>query len=297
VRTLYANVDGQKAQVAARQADLARLQADLQKAQDDVDRRSPLVASGAVGREELEHAQAQLSAARSAVVAARSAVTAAQEQVQATLALTEGTTPQQHPTVLRAAARMRETGLALQRVALVAPVDGYIARRNVQLGQRVQAGAPLMAVVALGDVWVDANFKEGQLQRLRIGQPAVLHADVYGKQVSFKGQVAGLGAGTGAAFALLPAQNATGNWIKIVQRVPVRIELDADQVKTYPLRVGLSMQVEVDVADQSGKMLADAPRAARVQPAVVAGDPALQARVQRVIAAQLGTGSGLHGQR
>jgi membrane fusion protein, multidrug efflux system len=301
VRTLYANVDGLKAQVAAREADQARLMADLQKAQEDVDRRAPLVASGAVGREEFQHMQSQLVAARSASAASRSAVTAAREQLLASQALTDGISPDKHPNVQRAAARVREANLALQRVTLTAPVDGYVARRSVQLGQRVQAGAPLMAVVALGDVWVDANFKESQLRRLRIGQPAVLFADVYGKQVSFHGKVVGLGAGTGAAFALLPAQNATGNWIKIVQRVPVRIELDAAEVRAHPLRVGLSMTVEVDVADQSGKIIADAPHAARGPVPVPPSDPAIEARVQRVIAAQLGAaraaGSrGLHGQ-
>ena len=150
--------------------------------------------------------------------------------------------------MLRAAARVREAYLALRRVELVAPVDGYVARRSVQLGQRVQAGAPLLSVVALNDVWVDANFKEGQLRNLRIGQPVELAADVYGKKVTYHGTIEGLGAGTGAAFALLPAQNATGNWIKVVQRVPVRIALDAKEVAEHPLRVGLSMDATVDVS-------------------------------------------------
>ena len=295
VRTLYANVQGAKAQVAARQADLARIEADLARAQDDVDRRAPLVSTGAVGQEEYRHAQAQLASAKSAAAAARSAVAAANEQLASTVALTQGTSPEEHPNVQRAAARVREAHLALQRAQLVAPVDGYIARRSVQLGQRVQAGAPLMAVVALSDVWVDANFKESQLQRLRIGQPAELRADVYGKKVVFHGKVAGLGAGTGAAFAVLPAQNATGNWIKIVQRVPVRIELDANEVRTHPLRVGLSMLVDVDVADQSGKMLADTPRQRNTVPQVAEADPLADALVQRVIAAQLGKGSVRHG--
>ena len=299
VRTLYANNAGYQAQVAAREADLSRVEADLRKAQDDVDRRAPLVATGAVGREEFQHAQSQLAAARGAAAAARSAVAAAREQLASSQALTQGTTPEEHPNVKRAAARVREANLALQRVTLVAPVDGYVARRSVQLGQRVQAGTPLMAVVALDDVWVDANFKESQLQRLRIGQPAELHADVYGKQVTFHGKVAGLGAGTGAAFAVLPAQNATGNWIKIVQRVPVRIALDPAEVKAHPLRVGLSMQVEVDVAQQSGKMLADAPRPP-VNPASAPAKAAvsIHARAGHEVAAQLGgTGAVAHGQR
>jgi len=151
--------------------------------------------------------------------------------------------------------------VAWRRTELQAPLDGYVARRAVQLGQRVQAGAPLMTVVSLDQVWVDANFKEGQLEHLRIGQPAELEADVYGQKVVFHGQVAGLGAGTGAAFSLLPAQNATGNWIKVVQRVPVRITLNPAELKEHPLRVGLSMEVSVDTSDRSGASLAQAPRA------------------------------------
>jgi membrane fusion protein (multidrug efflux system) len=155
---------------------------------------------------------------------------------------------------------VREAYLALQRSALVAPVDGFVAKRSVQVGQRLQPGAPVMSLVTLEQAWVDANFKESQLQRIRIGQPATLTADVYGQKVVFHGKVAGLGAGTGAAFALLPAQNATGNWIKVVQRVPVRIELDPKEVAAHPLRVGLSMLVEVDVRNQDGGVLAAEPR-------------------------------------
>jgi membrane fusion protein (multidrug efflux system) len=162
--------------------------------------------------------------------------------------------------VQRAAAKVREAWLAVQRADVPAPVSGTVARRSVQVGQRVQAGVPLMSVVTLNDAWVDANFKEGQLARLRIGQPATLEADVYGKHVVFHGKVEGLGAGTGAAFSLLPAQNATGNWIKVVQRVPVRIALDQKEVAQNPLRVGLSMNVTVDVADESGRAVADTPR-------------------------------------
>jgi membrane fusion protein (multidrug efflux system) len=194
------------------------------------------------------------------VAAATAAVSAAREQLGSSQALTDGTTVDQHPNVLRAAAKVREAYLAFQRNELVAPVDGWIARRSVQLGQRVAAGAPLMSVINLQQAWVDANFKEGQLARLRIGQPVSLVADVYGEKVEYHGKIAGLGAGTGAAFALLPAQNATGNWIKVVQRVPVRIALDAQQVQAHPLRVGLSMLVDVDIQNQDGKLLADVPR-------------------------------------
>jgi membrane fusion protein (multidrug efflux system) len=192
--------------------------------------------------------------------------------------------------VLRAAARVREAYLALRRVELVAPVDGYIARRSVQLGQRVQAGAPLLSVVALKGVWVDANFKEGQLRNLRIGQPVELEADVYGKKVTYHGTIEGLGAGTGAAFALLPAQNATGNWIKVVQRVPVRIALDAKEVVEHPLRVGLSMDAKVDVSRTDGRVLADvAQRPARAQTSVFdQGNEQADAEVRKIIAANLG---------
>ena len=181
--------------------------------------------------------------------------------------------------------------MATQRAELPAPVDGYVARRTVQLGQRVAAGTPLMAIVPLNQVWVDANFKEPQLRHIRIGQPVKLVADVYGSKVSYDGVVAGLGVGTGAAFALLPAQNATGNWIKVVQRVPVRVTLDADQLSKNPLRIGLSMEAEIDVTEQGGKMLADSPRdSAQVETSVYANlDSGAAAEVRRIVAANLGS--------
>ena len=274
IGTRNADVTRTQADLARAQADFTRAQADLVKAQDDVNRRAPLVASGAVGNEEFQHSTAQLAIAKSAaaaaqaavgaaqagVAAAKSGVTTANEQLAAGQTQTEGTSVEQHPNVLRAVARLREAYLTVQRAQLVAPVDGYVAKRGVQLGQRVQAGAPLMTVVALNQLWVDANFKESQLQNLRIGQPAEMEADVYGKKIVYHGKVTGLGAGTGAAFALLPAQNATGNWIKVVQRVPVRITLDPKELVEHPLRVGLSMDVTVDTQDQSGKSLSDTPR-------------------------------------
>jgi membrane fusion protein (multidrug efflux system) len=263
VRTLYANNSTLQAQIDAKAADLKRNDADLARAQEDVDRRAPLVKTGAVGKEEYDHALAQLAAYKSADTAARSALIAAQQQLASNETQTEGTTVDQHPSVQRAGARVREAWLAVQRTDVPAPVSGIVARRSVQVGQRVQAGAPLMSVVTLDDAWVDANFKEGQLERLRMGQPVTLEADVYGRHVVYHGKVAGLGAGTGAAFSLLPAQNATGNWIKVVQRVPVRIALDPAEIAKNPLRVGLSMEVSVDVADESGKSLADAPRSAQ----------------------------------
>lgn len=290
VRTLFANNATLKAQIALREADLARAESELVRAQDDVSRRTPLVATGAVGKEEFNHANAQLSAARSAVSAAKSAVVAAREQLASNESLTDNTSVEQHPNVQRASARVREAYLALKRADLPAPVDGYVAKRSVQVGQRVQAGAPLMSVIALDQVWVDANFKESQLQSLRIGQPVTLKADVYGKKVEYHGKVEGLGAGTGAAFALLPAQNATGNWIKVVQRVPVRVSMDPRELAGHPLRVGLSMEARVDISDTSGKSLADAPRRAAVAQTAVfdVTDQQADSEVNRIVASNLG---------
>jgi membrane fusion protein (multidrug efflux system) len=274
---------------------VARAEADVRRAADDLARRQSLSGNGAVSKEELNHTQTQLANARSALAAAQAGVTAAREQLASNQAQTEGTSIAQHPSVQAAAAKVRETWLATQRAALPAPVDGYVARRTVQLGQRVAAGAPLMSIVPLHQVWVDANFKEVQLRKIRIGQPVTLTADVYGKKVEYKGTVQGLGVGTGAAFALLPAQNATGNWIKVVQRVPVRVALDAGEVARHPLRVGLSMDATVDVTNQDGKTLADAPRAATVAqttPVFTAQDGAAEAEVHRIIAANLGGKAG-----
>jgi membrane fusion protein, multidrug efflux system len=291
VRTLFANNQTQQAQVDLRQADVAKALNDVARAQDDVNRRSPLLASGAVGQEEFNHATAQLANAKSVLAAARSAQVAAQEQLASSRTLTDGTNVQEHPNVARASARVREAYLALKRVELPAPVDGYVAKRSVQVGQRVQAGAPLMSLVTLDRPWVDANFKESQLQRMRIGQPATLTADVYGKKVEFHGTVVGLGAGTGAAFALLPAQNATGNWIKVVQRVPVRIALNPDEVKQHPLQVGLSMEVALDVSQQDGPTLSQ--KARGVAPAFStavfsAAQTDADALVKRIISSNLG---------
>lgn len=194
-----------------------------------------------------------------------------------------------HPLVQGAAVRVREAWLATQRLSLPAPVDGHVARRTVQLGQRVAAGAPLMTLVPLDQLWVDANFKEVQLRQLRIGQPVTLTSDLYGSQVTYHGTVAGLGVGTGAAFSLLPAQNATGNWIKVVQRVPVRVALDAKELAAHPLRVGLSMHAEVDVSRQDGKTLDDRTLAAGTQTqALTVDDSGAEALVRKVIAANLG---------
>ncbi|MBL8287135.1 MAG: HlyD family efflux transporter periplasmic adaptor subunit [Rubrivivax sp.] len=256
VRGLYAGNATQDATIRLREAELRRAEADVQRAEEDVARRRPLLATGAVGAEEFQHAQATLASAQSAAAAARSALAAAREQAGGQRALTDGTVLERHPSVERAAAAVREAWLALARCELPAPVAGQVARRTVQVGQRVAAGAPLMAVVPLEQAWVEANFKEGQLRSMRVGQPVVLTADLYGGKVEYRGRVLGLGAGTGAAFSLLPAQNATGNWIKVVQRVPVRIELDAQQLAAHPLRVGLSMEAVVDTRDASGAPVA-----------------------------------------
>ena len=294
VRTLYANNGTFESQIQLRNADLARAQSELARLQADVARRQPLLASGAVGKEELDHAIALVAGARSTVAAAQSAVQSARDQLSSNQVLTDGTDASQHPNVLRAAARVHEAFLGFRRAELLAPVDGWVARRSVQLGQRVAAGSPLMAVVGLQQVWVDANFKEGQVAKLRIGQSARLVADVYGDKVEFDGKIVGLSAGTGAAFALLPAQNATGNWIKVVQRVPVRISLDAKQVADHPLRVGLSMEVAVDVQDQSGKILVDTQRKSPAAQTAVfdSADQAADAEIARIIKANLGRVSG-----
>jgi membrane fusion protein (multidrug efflux system) len=290
VRTLYANNGSLAAQITLRQSDVARTQSEIARANDDLNRRQALSGNGAVSREELNHAQTQLANAKSAMAAAQAGVLAAREQLTSNQALTDGTSVEQHPSVQMAAAKVREAWLATQRAAMPAPVDGYVAKRTVQLGQRVAAGTPMMSIIPLKQVWVDANFKEVQLRNIRIGQPVRLTADLYGKKVEYQGTVAGLGVGTGAAFALLPAQNATGNWIKVVQRVPVRIALDPQQLAASPLRVGLSMDAEIDIRNKDGKMLADAPRtAATSQTQVYASlDSGANAEVRRVIAANIG---------
>ncbi|MDH6185391.1 HlyD family efflux transporter periplasmic adaptor subunit [Polaromonas sp. CG_23.6] len=289
-RTVYANNGPLSAQITLRNAEVSKANSDIARAADDLARRQSLAGNGAVSKEELGHAQTQLANAKSALAAAQAGVVAAREQLASNQALTDGTAIEQHPAVLVAAAKVREAFLASQRTALSAPVDGYVAKRTVQLGQRVAAGMPLMAVIPLNEVWVDANFKEVQLRDIRIGQPVTLVADLYGKKVDYRGTVAGLGVGTGAAFSLLPAQNATGNWIKVVQRVPVRIALEPAQLAQHPLRVGLSMEAEVDISNKEGKALADAPRDAAQShtQAFAMQDDAGDEEVRRVIAANSG---------
>lgn len=290
VRTLFANNGALSATVRLKQADVERLKGELAKARDDLTRRRPLLASGAIGTEEFRHTESAVSSATSALAAAQSALEAARDQALSNQALTDGTTVAGHPGVQKAAAAVREAWLVLDRTEIKAPVAGQIAKRTVQLGQRLAPGAVLMSVIPLDRAWVDANFKEIQLRHMRIGQRAILQADVYGRKIEYEGRVVGLGAGTGAAFAVLPAQNATGNWIKVVQRVPVRIELDAAELSRHPLRVGLSMEATVDVSDDSGSPLAAEPRAAHAQSTnVFAGVlPAAEQRVREIILANLG---------
>ena len=244
VRGAFASADSYGAQMA--QANVA-----LARAREDYQRRSRAL-GGAVSGEELSHARNAVAAAESMVSAARSGLAQAQSGIA-------GVDIDNNPDVLAAIAQLRAAAIALGHMRIVAPVDGIVAQRTVQVGQRVSAGAPLLAVVPLSNVWIDANFKEGQLARMRIGQPVRITADIYGRGVVYRGQIVGLGAGSGSAFALLPPQNASGNWIKIVQRVPVRIALDAADLKKHPLRIGLSTTARVDVRDQSGPLVSSAP--------------------------------------
>jgi len=275
VRVIFATRDQLQAELTVRQAQLASASAD-------VARREGLTSRGLVPREELEHA-------RDAVTTASAAMQAAQETLTATRVRVDGTSVDNHPNVAQAAARVKEAYLALQRTTLRAPVSGYVARRAVQVGQRVEPGMPLMSIVALDELWVDANFKEVQLRKMRLGQSVKVTVDLYGQQVEFSGEVAGVGIGTGAAFALLPAQNASGNWIKIVQRVPVRIRLSPEQLGTHPLRIGLSTRVQVDLS-KAGPQLAAAPRAAPAyETSVYAADAvAADALIREIVASNSG---------
>ncbi|MBV8975107.1 MAG: efflux RND transporter periplasmic adaptor subunit [Sinobacteraceae bacterium] len=270
-RTVFANRDQLQAVVAQRRADLARAQADY-------DRRRNLTASGAVSGEELGHAQDALKGARDALVAA-------EKNLAASSALVGRTGVADNPEVRAAATQVERAWLALVRTSVRAPVRGYVARRTVQLGERISPGAPLMAIVPLGRLWLEANFREVQLRRMRIGQAATVVADLYGGHVTYHGRIAGLGMGTGSAFALLPAQNATGNWIKVVQRVPVRVTLDAGELAAHPLRIGLSTVVTVDVRDTSGPQLAPTPRDEPVLATRAFDiDPSeIRARIQQII--------------
>ncbi|MFO1420279.1 MAG: efflux RND transporter periplasmic adaptor subunit [Candidatus Competibacteraceae bacterium] len=273
VRGLYANDGQSRALIAQRAADLdrartevERMEAEVRRAQEEYARREALFRQKYIADETLQAARTALDAAiaqrdgaRAAVEQARAAIRQAREQRTGTEVLVDNTSVETHPRVAAAAAKVKEAYLELARATVVAPVRGYVAKRSVQVGARVAPGTALMAVIPLGQLWVDANLKESQLEYVRIGQPVELSADLYGDEVKYAGRVVGLAPGTGGAFALLPAQNATGNWIKIVQRVPVRIALDPGALAQHPLRVGLSMRVTVDTHQRDGAVLATEP--------------------------------------
>ncbi|MFJ5451251.1 multidrug efflux MFS transporter periplasmic adaptor subunit EmrA [Pectobacterium carotovorum] len=235
------------------QANIELRQTELNKAQSDLSRREALGSANAIGREEVQHA-------RDAVATAKAALEVARQQYQANQAMILDTPLEKQPAIQQASVEMRDAWLALQRTKIVSPIDGYVSRRSVQIGARISSTSALMAVVPANHLWVDANFKETQLANMRIGQPATVIADIYGDDVVYQGKVVGLDMGTGSAFSLLPAQNATGNWIKVVQRLPVRIEIDAKQVADHPLRIGLSALVNVDTANTEGSALAETSR-------------------------------------
>lgn len=270
VRAQFARVDQYEAQLAA-----ARVQ--LAQAQEDSRRRAASAEGGAASAEEIRHAADAVTAARAALRAAGSELSQARSMI-------EGASVDDNPAVLAAIARLRDAAITLSHMRLTAPVDGVVARRNVQIGQHVAPGTPLMAVVPLAGVWIDANFKEDQLEDVRVGQPATITTDMFGSRVVYHGRVLGLGAGTGAAFALLPPQNASGNWIKIVQRLPVRVALDATQLREHPLRIGLSVTVQIDTRDTSGPLMSPAMPAAGTQ--VPPDDAAVEAdrAVARILA-------------
>jgi len=234
-----------EATIAARKLELARAETDLAK-------REPLLSEQAIAEEELRHA-------RENVAMAQAALRQTQHQAEAARALVEGFPTRDNPAVLQAKDAYRDAWIAAKRNAIVSPIKGYIAQRNVQLGRHIMPGEPLMAVIALNDLWVDANFKEPQIGQLRIGQPTEVRSDLYGGDAIFHGTLVGIAAGTGAAFSLLPAQNASGNWIKVVQRVPVRISLDPADLAKHPLRIGLSVTTTVDTHKQDGVVLAPLP--------------------------------------
>jgi membrane fusion protein (multidrug efflux system) len=262
-------------------AEIAQAHADLAKATSDLDRRRAAATDGAVSGEEVSHASDAVATARAALDLA---VATRAERASSV----DGTDISSNPRVLAAIAGLRQAAINSSHMHVTAPMGGVIAQRTVQLGQKVAAGTPLMAVVPLDSLWIDANFRETQLKTLRVGQPATIIADVYGSKTVFHGRVLGLGAGSGSAFSLLPAQNASGNWIKIVQRVPVRIALDPAELRTHPLRVGLSTNVTVDTSDTSKPLVAaSAPPAGGTQQSLDGGVET-DALIRRIVAANLG---------
>lgn len=247
VRGLYNNVSYYQSQLQ-----IARV--NLEQAQTDYKRRKALAVSGAISNETAEHARDALNSAQNQLLAA-------QQQLYASKALTDNVSINDHPQIKAAIAQLQQAYLAHQRHVIRAPTNGYVAQRTVQLGNQVQPGTTLMAVVPLQQIWIEANFKESQMNQMRLGQKVDIEADLYGNKVDYQGHIESLGIGTGSAFSLLPAQNASGNWIKIVQRLPVRIQLD-DQtlLDRYPLRIGLSLDVRVHLRDQQGDLLPSEPK-------------------------------------
>ena len=258
------------ADVAQYDAAIAQRRLALRNAEDDLARRKPLAADHTVSGEDVEHA-------RQAVDNARAALAVAERQADAAQAGVAGVALAQHPAVQAAKADYAQAWLAARRNAILAPVTGYVAKRSVQVGAHVAAGTPLLSIVPLDQLWVDANYKESELRHIRIGQPATVTADMYGSKVRYHGKVLGLSAGTGSAFSLLPAQNASGNWIKVVQRVPVRIALDPNELVRHPLRVGLSTTVVIDISNTDGPMLGSATAAAPVYATRALAQPLAQA--------------------
>ena len=264
VKGFVANDGSLAAQIAAREADeqraaaqLAAAEADFARAKIDLSRREALAASGSVSGDELTRAknafagaEANLAAARAAAAQAKANRTTALSSREANAVLIAGTNEETNPEVAFARARRDQAAVDLERTVIRAPVDGIVAKRQVQLGQRVQPGMPLLAVVPVQEMHVNANFKEVELRKVRIGQKVELYADLYGSSVRYQGVVEGFSAGSGAAFSAIPAQNATGNWIKVVQRLPVRIRLDPKALEAHPLKVGLSMHAEIDTREQ-----------------------------------------------
>ena len=249
-------VQQQMAELKQFDATIALRQAELDRVAGDQHRREVLGMNNAVGKEEVLHA-------RQSVIAGRAALQVAVLQRKALYVKLQNTLLAEQPEVRHSAELVRQAWLDLQRMTILSPVSGVIAKRSVQVGSHVAVGTPLMAVVPLDQLWVDANFKEVQLEKFRIGQPVELQADLYGDKITYHGEVEGLAAGTGGVFSLLPAQNATGNWLKVVQRLPVRIKLRADELQQHPLRLGLSMLVTVDVSKSDGPLLTEAkPKAA-----------------------------------
>jgi membrane fusion protein (multidrug efflux system) len=247
VRQYFANDRALVAQTDARRSDVGRAEAELRRAEVEYARRKGLAAAGAVSGDELTAAETILASARATLAQARANTVAATEQQRAANVLVAGSGVASNPEVKAAHARLAQAELDLARTVVRAPTAGVVTNSNIEIGQRVQPGTVLMTIVPVQRAYVDANFKEGQLRKVRIGQPVTLTSDLYGGGVKFKGKVVGFSGGTGSAFAVIPAQNATGNWIKVVQRVPVRISLDARQLAKHPLRVGMSMMADIDV--------------------------------------------------